>query len=83
VVARMASIGGGEAAVMMRETLDPSATTMSSGNWANNSLFYRTTTGSAMASVGASGSIPYWFKATRSGNISTGYVGADGVNWVR
>jgi RHS repeat-associated protein len=83
VVARIASISGGQAAVMVRETLDPGATTVSSGRWTGNLLLYRTTTGSAMASASVSGSIPYWFKVVRSGSTFTGYVAADGVNWVK
>jgi RHS repeat-associated protein len=83
IVARIANISGGQAAVMVRETLNPNSTTMSPGNWAGNSLFYRTTTGSAMASVNASGNFPYWFKVTRSGNIFTAYIAPDGVNWVK
>jgi len=27
--------------------------------------------------------LPYWVKVVRSGNVLTGYVSADGVNWVQ
>jgi hypothetical protein len=37
---------------------------------------------SSYQSVG-SGSLPYWIKLARSGNVFTMYGSADGVNWVQ
>ena len=90
IIARIVSIsnGYGEAGVMMRETLDPGAKRVATAICTGDENFlYRATIGAASSYVGApyppGANAPYWSKLTRSGNTFTGYISADGVNWVR
>ena len=73
-----------KAGLMFRDSLAPGATqasmllTPSSGA----AFQYRQTTGAASLSVhGNAVAAPYWVRLTRSGNLFTGYVSADGNTW--
>jgi regulation of enolase protein 1 (concanavalin A-like superfamily) len=88
ILARVVSLQGSstaQAGIMIRETLDPGANHVylfdySSAIW----MTERTTTGASSSynSLG-SGTLPYWIKLARSGNVFTMYGSTDGVNWVQ
>ena len=88
IVARVVSLQGSstaQAGIMIRETLDPGANHVyvfdySSSIW----MTERTTTGASSSynSLG-SGTLPYWIKLARSGNVFTMYGSTDGVNWTQ
>jgi len=86
LVARVVSeTGYAQAGVMIRETLSSGATSMivlDTSSYIYNA--YRTTTsGSTSYTQGSYVTLPYWVKVARSGSTFTGYVSADGVNWVQ
>jgi RHS repeat-associated protein len=87
IVARVVSETGRfvQAGVMIRETLNTGATTMTfldaTGTFYNA---YRTTTGGSLAnSEDTSYTVPYWFEVVRSGNTFAAFVSIDGINWVQ
>jgi len=50
----------------------------------NNSMLYRSSTGGNGTSSGTTniaGVLPEWLKLNRTGNLFTGYVSPDGINW--
>jgi hypothetical protein len=75
------SVGG----VMVRETLNTSATELFTTVYNQNIYMnYRTSTGgSTSQTVGGSAPLPYWVKVVRSGSTLSGYSSSDGVNWVQ
>jgi RHS repeat-associated protein len=91
IVARVVSFQGGssnrEAGVMIRETLGAQAT--------NAAVVYEpyfgsiyfdirsTTGGTTSGPANYSTTVPYWVKATRSGNSFSAYVSGDGVYWAQ
>jgi len=87
MVARVVSLQGSAAAqagIMIRETLNAGANHVYLFDYASGILLTeRTSTGasSSYQSVG-SGTLPYWIKLARSGNLFTMYGSTDGVNWV-
>ena len=89
IVARVVSFQGGssnrEVGVMIRETLGAQAANATVGYWPYFGSIYlelRSTTGGTTSdSASFSASLPYWVKATRSGNSFSAYVSADGVYW--
>jgi hypothetical protein len=87
MVARVVSLQGSaaQAGIMMRETLNPGANHVYLFDYsATLYMTERTTTGasSSYQSLG-SGTLPYWIKLARSGNVFTMYSSADGVNWLQ
>jgi regulation of enolase protein 1 (concanavalin A-like superfamily) len=87
MVARVASLQGSsaQAGIMMRETLNPGANHVYVFEYSSSIyMTERTSTGasSSYQSLG-SGTLPYWVKLARSGNVFTMYSSADGVNWVQ
>jgi RHS repeat-associated protein len=88
VVARVVSLTGNssvQAGVMIRETLDTSAT-----NAYSYSTPYYTYFGSRLSGGGStttssftSITLPCWVKAVRSGSSFSGYTSSDGVNWLQ
>jgi uncharacterized repeat protein (TIGR03806 family) len=74
-----------KAGVMIRETLDPASAhafmAITPGNGAN---FQRRVSAGADSDTtsGDSVSAPYWVKLVRSGDDFSGYISADGTNWV-
>jgi hypothetical protein len=76
-----ASVGG----VMIRETLDASATELFTTFYPQNIYMnYRTTTGgSTSQAAGAGATLPYWVKVVRSGSTLSGYSSPDGVTWTQ
>ncbi|MGP8093806.1 MAG: IPT/TIG domain-containing protein, partial [Candidatus Sulfotelmatobacter sp.] len=94
IVARVVSMpAGGQAGVMIRETLDAAAANANLTEYEYPSsyeyVYYyaRTTAGGSESYAGdltGSGMVPpYWLKLVRSGNTITGYGSADGVNWTQ
>ena len=87
IVARVVSVpSGAQAAVMIRQTLDPGSVTsnmLDEGSFAEFSA--RTTAGGSLSFVGdASGlTLPQWLMIVRSGNTFSSYVAVDGVNWTQ
>jgi RHS repeat-associated protein len=87
ILARVTTLQGTQAGVMIRETLDPGST--------NEYLWYYSTSPqeaclSNRLSPGANTNglgcvqnltLPYWLKLTRSGNFVSAYTSGDGVNW--
>ncbi|MGH7995576.1 MAG: Ig-like domain-containing protein [Opitutaceae bacterium] len=73
--------------VMIRESLDPSATFVGAYETANRGLLFeaRTSTGGSAAGYGADTShvTPYWVKITRSGNSFTVSSSPDGSAWTQ
>jgi len=68
---------------MMRETLNPGANHVYLFDYsATVYMSERTSTGasSSYQSLG-NGTLPYWIKLARSGNVFTMYSSADGANW--
>jgi len=87
MVARVVSLQGSaaQAGIMMRETLNPGANHVFLFDYSSTIyMTERTTTGasSSYQSLG-SGTLPYWIKLARSGNVFTMYSSADGVNWLQ
>jgi RHS repeat-associated protein len=90
IVARVASLQGAQypqAGVMIRETLNPNAKDVflyfqpNQPRW-----FYRSTTGgNTTQELGSfvNPSAPYWVKLIRTGDVFTGYISNDGLNWVQ
>jgi regulation of enolase protein 1 (concanavalin A-like superfamily) len=88
IVARVVSVTGGyapQAGVMIRETLDPSATNAFTFYYQNFIwLSERTTSGGSPGYEGGMNvTPPYWVKLVRSGTTFTGYGSADGINWTQ
>jgi len=87
MVARVVSLQGSsaQAGIMMRETLDAGANHVYLFDY--SSTIYMTERASAGASTTyqslGSGTLPYWIKLVRSGNVFTMYGSANGVNWVQ
>jgi RHS repeat-associated protein len=87
IVARVVSVpSGAQAAVMIRQTLDPGSMTsnmLDEGSFAEFAA--RTTAGASVSYVGTvSGlTVPYWLMMVCSGNTFTSYVAPDGVNWTQ
>ncbi len=74
-----------KAGVMIRESTAPGSRhafmTLTIGNGV--AFQNRATTGGNSATVGSSGSAPYWVRLVRSGNTFTGYKSADGNTWTQ
>src|SRR5256886_2049593 len=89
IVARVVSASGSthtQAGVMIRETLDPSATSAFVGYQASDleCLWDRTTTGGSTSIPGChNAGVPYWLKLVRSGSSFSGYVSPDGNTWTQ
>jgi RHS repeat-associated protein len=86
VVARVVSVSNGSAiaGVMIRETLDSGSRSIIMADTNAVPLeYYRLTPGStdAASNYGSGGSLPYWLKLVRSGNMFTGYASFDGKSW--
>jgi uncharacterized repeat protein (TIGR02543 family) len=90
IVARVASLQSSnawaKAGVMIRQSLTASSahammdvTPGNGAEFSRRTLAGGTTTASVLAGVAA----PYWVKLIRTGNIITGYVSSDGINWVQ
>jgi RHS repeat-associated protein len=90
IVARVVSVGGtstNKGGVMIRETLNPGATTVfadfEAASYSYSYCYYRATTGTAGTSnlLAAGATAPYWLKLVRSGSTFSEYTSTDGVNW--
>jgi regulation of enolase protein 1 (concanavalin A-like superfamily) len=88
IVARVLTVQGSSAAqagIMVRETLGTGANHMFLFDYSSSILMTdraSTGTSSSYQWVG-SATLPNWIKLTRSGNVFTMYVSADGVNWTQ
>src|SRR5712692_8637836 len=88
IVARVVSVQGGsspQVGVMIRETLDASATNAFTFNYSSAIwMSERTSTGaSATYQSGASATLPYWVKLVRSGSTFSGYSSYNGQTWTQ
>jgi RHS repeat-associated protein len=87
IFARVSNLQGGEAGVLIRETLDPGSTSAYVRYNPNQAYFNsRATAGTAALQQGtffSSSAYPYWAKVTRSGNVFTGYFSPDGIYWTQ
>ena len=85
IVARVVSSTGGEAGIMIRETLDANAA--SAFAFASSSYIYfydRSSTGASMANEGtAYAPLPYWIELVRSGNSFSVYTSLNGLYWAQ
>lgn len=88
IVARVVTVQGSgtqQVGIMIRETLNPTANHVylfdySSAIW----MTERTSTGASSSYQSfSSGTLPYWIKLTRTGNVFNMYGASDGVNWVQ
>ncbi len=88
IVARVVSVTGGyapQAGIMIRETLDPSATNAFTFYYQGSiTLSERTTTGGSSGYQGGpSVSLPYWIMLVRSGTSFSGYASYNGLTWTQ
>jgi len=88
IVARVASSTGGQAGVMIRETLNANATDAFSDYQASYMYFYqRGTTGGSTTQVSGgsvyAGGVPYWVEVVRSGSTFTAYTSLNGLYWTQ
>jgi RHS repeat-associated protein len=89
ITARIASLQGVAAPVMIRQTLFSNSVDawlfFAPNTWY---LYYRPTIGANMSSQTGGGgtpppAYPYWVKLVRTGNTITGFGSADGTNWIQ
>jgi len=88
IVARVASSSGGQAGIMIRETLNANATDAFVDYQSSYIDFYqRASTGGSTSLVSGGqlyvGSLPYWVELVRSGNTFTAYTSVNGVYWTQ
>jgi RHS repeat-associated protein len=89
IIARVVSATGSnypQAAVMIRETLDPASKSAFMDYYSSGAHFsYRSTSGASASTSGSiSGiSLPYWLKLIRSNGTFYSYASSDGVNWTQ
>jgi RHS repeat-associated protein len=86
VVARVVSVQGSpvQAAVMIRETLDPGAKDAFVLYNGYLNFYYRATSGTVASGTGnISIGLPYWVKLVRTGNTFSAYRSPDGMNWTQ
>src|SRR5258707_7360114 len=87
MLARVVSLqrSAAQAGIMIRETLNPGANHVFLFDYSSTIyMTERTSTGasSSYQSLG-SGTLPYWVKLARSGNVFSMYSSADGVTWLQ
>jgi RHS repeat-associated protein len=91
IVARVASGSsyGEQTVVMIRETLAPRSSEVSSALFSYSSSFYnylysRTLTGGSTSQAGSSSSaMPYWLEVVRLANSFSAYVSSNGSTWTQ
>jgi RHS repeat-associated protein len=85
IVARVVSLSGGEAGLMIRETPNASATNAYVADNTNLYYYYRPSTGSSTSNQGSTGfsGLPYWLKLVRAGNVITAYSSPTGLYWTQ
>ena len=85
VVARVVSSTGGQATVMIRETLNTNATDAYAAYQSSYIYFdERTSTGGSESYVSfAYHTLPYWVEVVRSSGTFSVYTSLDGVNWTQ
>src|SRR6266478_7843514 len=85
IVARVVSSSGGQAGVMIRETLNANATNAFDCYSAYMYFYYRATTGGSETYQGNTGipGLPYWVKLVRAGNVFSAYISASGLVWTQ
>ncbi len=74
------------AGVMIRDSLDPGASTATLSLSKGNVMTFQARTDDGQASspvTSSSAEAPYWVKLTRTGNTITGYTSSDGTNWTQ
>src|SRR5215469_10812632 len=88
IVAHVVSVSGtssAEAAVMIRQSLDPSDADAYVYCEAGSIVFaVRSTAGAASTTVASmSQGLPYWVELVRNGNSFSAYTSPDGINWTQ
>ena len=71
--------------VMIRETLAAGSKQALMALTPGNGLTFQrrlTTGGLSTSTAGGAATAPYWVKLVRNGNTLTGYMSADGTNWI-
>jgi hypothetical protein len=84
VATQTASVTGGFAGVMVRQSLAAGSATVAMGVTPGNGLefAYRTATGGTLVTKFTTANVaPVWVKLVRSGSVVGGYYSADGVTW--
>jgi RHS repeat-associated protein len=87
IVARVVSTSNSyaQAGVMIRETMDPQATTVFVADFAGVVYtYYRTLSGGTpnyLDNNSLSAAVPYWIKLVRIGNSFNAYQSPDGISW--
>src|SRR6266478_4684977 len=85
IVARVVSSSGGQAGVMIRETLNANVTNAFDAYSSYMYFYYRATTGGSETYQGNTGipGLPYWVKLVRAGNVFSAYISASGLVWTQ
>jgi hypothetical protein len=85
IVARVVSSSGGQAGVMIRETLNTNATDALAVYSSGYEYFYdRPSTGGSTSQQGdVYHALPYWVEVVRSSGTFSAYSSLDGVNWTQ
>ena len=85
IVARVVSSSGGQVGVMIRETLNPSATDTYVDYLSSYIYFYdRPSTGASATNQGSLyQGLPYWVELVRSGSTFTAYTSLNGLYWTQ
>jgi hypothetical protein len=87
IIARLTSFRGGQAGVMVRETLNPAAADISLLYYGNANIQDRPTTGASagyLIAYGVGGyTPPVWLELARVGSTFTSSISSDGVNWTQ
>ncbi|MFA5343012.1 MAG: Ig-like domain-containing protein [Kiritimatiellia bacterium] len=84
IVARVTSVQGAGAGVMMRGGLTAGAANAFMALTPSSALFYQRADDGEVATSASGGAVsaPYWVKLVRYGNSASGFRSADGTNWV-
>ncbi|MDD5262304.1 MAG: family 16 glycosylhydrolase [Methylacidiphilales bacterium] len=88
ITARVASqtntSNNAKACVMIRSDLTAgSAHAMMTIQPINVQFLYRLTAGASAQAATSTGTVPYWLRVTRVGNVFTGYKSSDGTTWTQ
>jgi RHS repeat-associated protein len=85
IVARITSLSGGQAGVMIRNTLDPNDISASALDYSGTFYMQERSSygGSPALQGGLSEALPYWVKLVMSGGTFSGFASPDGSTWTQ
>jgi RHS repeat-associated protein len=85
IVARIASLSGGQAGVMIRNTLDPNDVSASALDYSGTFYMQERSSygGSPAVQALASETLPYWVKLVMSGGTFSAFASPDGSTWTQ